>query len=190
MPEDQVAQLNDWFGNFLRTTPHEQRPYTFRDLLTKTLPERSWIPFAVCDGISIPYDPTGERLTADGSTKLNAVPRHLRFIVVCTPTDPEPDSHLPVRTRIGRFRDRGGMCIVGSAEPDSRSRFLQVVSWQHDALRPRHGYFRYYEVCPQLSVSATRSDYCFSDRIDQPDFAPDKPSGCSSGVHWMQYVAT
>jgi len=88
---------------------------------TKLVPARTWRPFAVCDGISIPFDPTNTKTTVDGSLKLNAVSRHLRFVVTCTPTEPDQN-------------------------PDSRTAFLQIASWQQDAHRQNFGYFRFYEV--------------------------------------------
>lgn len=162
MRNEEAAKLTDWFGAFLRRTPRTLRPYHLEALLA-AVPARTWRPFAICDGIFIPFDPTNTKTVVNGPTKLNNIPRALRFVITCVPDDPDPDVTLKSKSKIGNFLGKGGMCIVASANTSSNEFFLQIASWDADAQAKGLGYIRFYQVRGAILRHHLVSEFLFSE---------------------------
>ncbi|KAH9477703.1 hypothetical protein JR316_0009929 [Psilocybe cubensis] len=125
----EVAELTDWFGQWLAKTPISSRQLTLRSLLKEVLPADSYSIFAVADGIPIVYD------HANPDNPLNSVSRHLRFIIIAL-----PDKALQETFKLKEAILRRTLCIVGSSSPDSKSKFLQCASWDPKGLNQKHGF--------------------------------------------------
>jgi hypothetical protein len=121
----------DWFAQWLAATPVDKRQLTLRSFLTEVLPDGSYTPFGVADGLPIVYD------HANPSNPLNSVSRHMRFIIVAVPDSPDLSNAITTRT----------LCIVASHNLDGQDQrsFLQCASWDPHALGPRMGLMRFYQ---------------------------------------------
>jgi hypothetical protein len=134
----EVAGLTDWFGQWLAKTPVANRQLSLRSFLNEVLPQNSWKPFGIADGIPIAYD------HAKPENPLNSASRHMRFLVVALPdigavSTLDLDQAIVTRT----------LCIVASSNPDGDGKddnaFLQCASWDPNALGKGLGLMRFYQ---------------------------------------------
>ncbi|KAF9022416.1 hypothetical protein BDZ89DRAFT_1042223 [Hymenopellis radicata] len=134
----EINALSDWFGQWLAKTPQATRALTLRALLKNALPADCYRSFGVADGLSIPYN------TDNDDDPLNQVPRHMRFVVIALPDNPGPDG---IDTTLAISKKT--LCIVSSPFPDGGAAddraFLQVASWDPNALGPKQGLMRFYQ---------------------------------------------
>lgn len=132
----EVAGLTDWFGQWLAKTPVSKRQLSLRGLLKGALPTDSYTIYAIADGIPIVYD------HANPDNPLNSVSRHLRFVIIAL-----PDKALRAVFDIKQAILDRTLCIVGSANPDGETAFLQCASWDPKGLDRNLGLgiMRFYE---------------------------------------------
>lgn len=132
----EIEGLTDWFGQYLAKTPVADRKLSFRSLLKEALPAGCYTIYAIADGIPIVYDHDNP------DNPLNSVNRNLRFVVIALPDKALRaifDSKQAILART--------LCIVGSANPDGTSAFLQCASWDPKGLNAdrKLGIMRFYE---------------------------------------------
>ncbi|RPA91405.1 hypothetical protein L873DRAFT_316210 [Choiromyces venosus 120613-1] len=145
-----AAGLTDWFGKYLVDNANSDYPVTFRSLLTNTIPNKTWVPFAVGDGTYLNYKEENAH-----------IPRDLRFIVVATPTSPSttnprgwPADAIVAdvnHTQSEAFKKAmPTLFIVGSTAFDSETAFLQIASWE-----PTSGSLNFYQRDVKFSKEAS-----------------------------------
>jgi hypothetical protein len=108
---DQLTQCGapnrrgDWFAQWLVATLVNKHQLTLHSFLTEVLPDGSYTPLGVADGLPIVYN------HGNPSNPLNFISRHMCFIIVAVPDSPDLSNAITTRT----------LCIMASHNPDGKN---------------------------------------------------------------------